>query len=566
MLARIAGIIVGALLFVASARTADPPLAADLVLVKGAIWTGNPKQPTAEALAVRGDRIVAVGTTQEISALVGPQTKVHDLAGRRVVPGFYDSHVHFLSSGMRLAEVQLKDAASEEEMGRLLREFDKKLPPGRWMVGGDWDHDRALGGKLPTAELIDRHVKDRPVLLRRYDGHMAVANSEALKRAEITADTKDPSGGVIYRKQGTREPTGLLRDNAMSLVDRLIPAPGEDEIIEAVREAQREAREVGVTSVQDMDGSGSGTRRQLFRLYQRLARAGNLTVRIDLRWPLSDWKMLADLGVEADFGNPWVRIGGVKGFVDGSLGSSTAKMFKPFLNEPGSTGVWVTPREKLREYILGADKAGLSVAVHAIGDEANATLLDIFEEVAKLNGPRDRRFRIEHAQHLRPEDLARFGKLGVIPSLQPFHIIDDGRWAEGRIGAERCATSYACRGLIDGGARLAFGSDWAVAPLNPLPGIAAAVHRRTLDGKHPDGWHPRQKITVEEALTAYTLGSAYAGFQEKERGTLEVGKLADCVVLDRDILAAGERDRIDQTRVDVTMVGGKIVYERPRRP
>lgn len=542
--------------------TAAP--AADLVLVNGKLWTGNPKQPQAEAIAFRDGRIVAVGTTAEIKALAGPAANRIDLAGRRVVPGFYDSHVHLLGSGTRLGQVALKDAATEDELGKLLRAFDAKLPRDRWMLGGDWDHDRALGGKLPTAELLDKYVKDRPVLLRRYDGHMAVANSLALKMAGVTAETKDPPGGVVYRKEGTKEPTGLLRDNAMGLVERLVPAPADDEIASAIRNVLREARAVGVTSVQDMDGSDAATRRRLFRLYQRLARSGDLTLRIDLRWPLAEWRELADLGVQADFGNDWVRIGGVKGFVDGSLGSSTAKMFQPYLNEPGSTGVYVTPRDKLREYILGADKAGLSIAVHAIGDEANATLLDLFDEAAKANGPRDRRFRVEHAQHLRPADVARFGKLGVVPSVQPFHIADDGRWAEGRIGAARCATSYACRGLLDGGARLAFGSDWSVAPLNPLLGLDAAVNRRTLDGKHPAGWHAGQKITVEEALTAYTLGSAYAAFQEKERGSLQVGKLGDCVVLDRDILALAERENIGKALVDFTLVGGKVVHDRIR--
>jgi len=314
--------------------------------------------------------------------------------------------------------------------------------------------------------------------------------------------------------------------------------------------------------MQDMDGSGAIIRRRLFRLYQELARQGKLTARIDLRWPLADWRSLASLGVEANFGSDWVRIGGVKGFVDGSLGSSTAKMFEPYLHEKGNTGVFVTPLNRLREYIEGADAAGLSIAVHAIGDRAVAELLDIFADVAKKNGPRDRRFRIEHAQHLRPQDYGRFKELNVIASLQPYHAIDDGRWAEGRIGAQRCASSYACRSLLDAGARLAFGSDWSVAPLNPLLGIDAAVNRRTIGGKHSDGWFPQQKISVAEAIEAYTLGSAYAAFQERDRGSLEVGKRADFVVLSRDILAESQRDRIADTDVLTTIVGGKIVYEK----
>jgi hypothetical protein len=550
-------------LFLALLVTSSAP-AADLVLVNGKIWTGNPKQPEADALAIAGDRIVAIGRSADLKAFSTPTARVIDLKGQRVTPGFYDSHVHLLGSGLRLSQVALKDAKDEEEFGRRLREFDRKLPRDRWLQGGDWDHDRTFAGKLPDAALLDKYVPDRPALLRRYDGHMALANSAALKLAGITAATRDPAGGVIYRQAGSQEPTGLLRDNAMGLVSRLIPAPSEAEIAEAIRAVLAEARRLGVTSVVDMDGSDAATRRRLLRMVQQLARSGDLTLRIDLRWPLAEWRSLADLGVEANFGGPWVTVGGLKGFVDGSLGSSTAKMFEPYLNEPGSTGVFVTPLATLRESILAADRAGLSVAIHAIGDRANAELLDIFADVSKQNGPRDRRFRIEHAQHLRPQDYRRFAELGVIASLQPYHIIDDGRWAEGRIGAKRCASSYANRSLLDAGAKVAFGSDWSVAPLNPLLGIDAAVNRRTLDGKHPEGWFAAQKITVAEALACYTLNSSYAAFQEKDRGSLEVGKRADLVVLSRDILDTAERDQIARTEVVRTVVGGKVVYEKRR--
>jgi len=537
-------------------------VAADLVVLNGKIWTVNRALPEAEALAVIRDRISAIGTSAELRRLIGPKTRVLDAKGRRIVPGFYDSHVHLLGSGLRLSEVALKDAKDEAEFGKRLREFDGKLPRDRWLLGGEWDHDRTFAGQLPSAELIDKFVAERPVFLRRYDGHMAVVNSRVLQLAGINAETPDPPGGVIYRKPGSRQPSGVLRDNAMALVERHIPKATEEEIIDGVRAALAEARQVGVTSMQDMDGSSPATRRRLFRLYQQLARQGKLTARIDLRWPLADWRSLAALGVEANFGGDWVRIGGVKGFVDGSLGSSTAKMFAPYRHEKGNTGVYVTPLNRLREYIEGADAAGLSVAVHAIGDRANAELLDIFAEVTKKNGSRDRRFRIEHAQHLRPSDYGRFKELNVIASLQPYHAIDDGRWAEGRIGSELCASSYACRSLLDAGARLAFGSDWSVAPLNPLLGIDAAVNRRTLDGKHPDSWFPEQKISVAEAIEAYTLGSAYAAFQERDRGSLQIGKLADMVMLSRDILADSERDRIADTQVLTTIVGGTIVYEK----
>ena len=542
-----------------------PAMVADVVLINGKIWNVNKAQPEAEAIAVWRDRIIAVGTSDAVKALIGPGTKVIDLKQRRVVPGFHDSHVHLLPSGLRLSQVELKDAKDEAEFGKRLQEFDKKLPAGRWLLGGSWDHDRTFGGELPTAALLDKYVPDRPVYIHRYDHHMAVVNTKALKLAGITAATADPVGGVIYRKPGTKEPTGLLRDQAMGLVGQMVPAPSEGEILDGLQAALRETRKVGITSVQDMDGSGAATRRTLFGILQNLARAGQLTLRIRLYWPLGAFSSLAQIGVVLGFGDVWLSIGSLKDFIDGSLGSSTAKMFEPYLNEPGSTGIYVTPPGKMRDNMLASDKAGLGIAVHAIGDRGNADLLDIFAEVAKQNGPRYRRFRIEHAQHLRPEDYKRFADLGVIASMQPYHAIDDGRWAEGRIGRKRCASSYAFRSLLDAGARLAFGSDSPVAPLSPLLGIDAAVHRRTLDGKNPGGWFPEQRITVAQAIECYTLGSAYAAFQEKDLGTLEPGKLADFVVLSRDILAPAERDNIARTEVLLTVISGKVVHQSLKR-
>ncbi|AMV27307.1 N-substituted formamide deformylase precursor [Gemmata sp. SH-PL17] len=541
---------------------AEPPIAADLIVHNGNVWTGDAKQPEVQAVAVWRDRIVKVGTDAEVKALAGASTTLIDLKGGRLVPGFYDSHLHFLSGGQSLSQVDLKDAKDEEEFGKRLTAFDKNTPRERWIVGGQWDHDRTFKGVLPTAATVDKFVKDRPVFISRYDGHMGLANSAALKLAGITADTKDPPGGVIYRLADGKTPSGILKDNAMALVDRLIPDPGDAEILEAVLTAQKAAAEVGVTSVQDLDGSAPETRRKLFRIYQRLAREGKLTCRIDLRWPIALYKELANTGATADFGNDFVRIGGVKGFMDGSLGSSTAKMFAPYETDAKVTGVYVTEPDTMRSYIRGADAAGMNVCVHAIGDQANAVLLDLFADVAKQNGAKDRRFRIEHAQHLRSEDYKRFKDLSVIASMQPYHVIDDGRWAEGRIGAKRCASSYAYRSLLGSGAKLAFGSDWPVAPIDPLPGIDAAVNRRTIDGKHPNGWYPEQRITVAEAVEAYTLGSAFAGFQEKDRGSIWVGKLADFVLLSRDIFAPAEKDKIADTKVLLTVVGGKVVFER----
>jgi predicted amidohydrolase YtcJ len=538
------------------------PSRADLILVGGKIWTGDKSHPEVEAIAVSRDRILLIGTDAEVRALAGPKTRVVELHRRRVVPGFNDSHAHVLGGGTALSKVALKDAADEAEFGRRLREFDAKLSRDRWITGGNWDHDRTFASKLPTAATVDRYVADRPVFIRRYDGHMALANTKALQLAGVTAGSLDPPGGVIVRLDDGKTPSGVLRDNAMALVDRVVPAAAEEEIAEAVHAALTEARSVGVTSLQDMGGGDPGTRRTYLRVLQRLARRGELSARIDLRWPIGSASELTGPGFETGFGGDWLTVGGVKGFMDGSLGSSTAKMFEPYLNEPNSTGVFVTPRGRMLAMIAAADRGGLSVAAHAIGDEANATLLDLYTEASKQNGPRDRRFRIEHAQHLRPIDYPRFREIGVIASMQPYHVIDDGRWAEGRIGPKRCASSYAYRSLLDAGARLAFGTDWPVAPLDPLPGLDAAVNRRTLGTTTGPGWFPEQKISIAEAMEAYTLGSAYAAFHEKDRGTLAPGKLADLVVLSRDILAPAERDRIADTKVELTVVGGKVVFER----
>lgn len=550
------------LLSIAMLPTAEPPVAADLVLINGKVWTVERDMPEAQAIAVWRDRVLKVGSDADIKPLIGEKTKVIDLKGRRVTPGFHDSHLHFLGGGEQLSRVELKDAKDEAEFGKRLQEFDRKLPRDRWIVGGNWDHDRAFGGKLPTAANIDKYVKDRPVFIRRYDGHMALANTAALKLAGVTSDSKEVSGGVIYRLDDGKTPSGILKDNAMGLIQRLIPEPGDEEIAEAVKAAMRACAENGITSVQDMDGSAPETRRKLFRVLQRFARDGQMTVRLDLRWPIALRQEVIALGAEANFGNDFVRIGGVKGFMDGSLGSSTALMFEPYVGDAKNVGVFVTEPDAMRMMIRNADQAGLSIAVHAIGDRANAVLLDLYTEVAKQNGPRNRRFRIEHVQHTRPEDYKRFKELNVIASMQPYHAIDDGRWAEGRIGAKRCASSYAFRSLKDAGATLAFGSDWPVAPLNVLEGIDAAVNRWPLDGKHPDGWFPEQRITVAEAIEAYTLGSAFGGHQENDRGTIKVGKYADFVVLSQDILDTKVRGRIGETKVDMTLIGGKIGFER----
>ncbi|HTT62522.1 MAG TPA: amidohydrolase [Bryobacteraceae bacterium] len=538
------------------AASAQP--SASLVLLNGKIWTVNDAQPRAEAVACLGSRIVAVGSNGDIRKWIGPSTEVIDVGGRLVLPGFNDAHVHFFSGGENLAGVQLRDAKSEAEFRRRIAEFAAKQPAGRWITGGGWDHENWTPARLPTRQLIDAVTVGHPVFVNRLDGHMALANSEALKVAGITRDTPDPPGGTIVR-DASGEPTGVLKDAAMDRVDRVIPAPSEEQIAEAVRAAMHYAAGNGVTSVQDMSAAPD-----ILRVYQTLLARGELTVRISGHQPLANWQRLAAVGLRADFGGEKLHIGGLKGFADGSLGSTTALFFEPYLDAPNTSGLAnseMIPESKMQKRILEADRAGLQIAIHAIGDKANHIVLGMYEEAERQNGPRDRRFRIEHAQHLRMDDIPRFGRLHVIASMQPYHCIDDGRWAEKRIGPERAKGTYAFRSLLDSGAVLAFGSDWDVAPMVPLMGIYAAATRRTLDGKHPDGWVPEQKITVAEAIRAYTMGSAYASFDEKIKGSIEPGKLADMVVVSEDILGVPPAE-IEKARVETTVFDGKVIYRR----
>ena len=530
--------------------------AADLALINGRIWTGNKSELWADALASRGERIIAVGSNDDIKKLVDAKTRVIDLQGKLTMPGFIDDHTHFIESGFHLLSVDLRDAATPEEFARRIQNHAAKLPAGRWITGGDWDHERWPGGPLPTKELIDRFTPNNPVFVTRLDGHMGLANSAALRMAGITKETKDPPGGTIVRNVKTGEPTGILKDDAQGLMFRVIPEATEGERDEALKASLAEAARVGVTSIQDI------TPWQDYETYKKFRDSGRLTVRVYARTPMSQWKRQADVVARQGAGDDWLKLGGLKAFMDGSLGSTTALFFEPFSDAPDTSGLMVDdniPEGKLKQNIKDADKAGLQCSIHAIGDKANNILLNYYEEVAKENGPRDRRFRVEHAQHLLPGDIPRFAKLGVIASMQPYHAIDDGRWAEKRIGPVRIKTTYAFRSLLDSGATLVFGSDWFVAPLSPILGIHAAVTRQTIDGKNPSGWIPEQKVTVEEAVRAYTSTCAYAEFAEKNKGTLEAGKLADLVVLSQDIFRISANE-IWKTSVVYTIVGGHVVY------
>jgi hypothetical protein len=511
----------------------------------------------AQAVAVYGNRIAAIGTNQEVKAKSGPRTRVIDAQGRLVLPGFNDAHVHFLSGGFQLSSVELRDANTPEEFAERIRRFAEKLPAGRWITGGDWDHERWPGAPLPIRQLIDRYTPDNPVFVNRLDGHMSLANSLALKLAGVTRETQDPPGGLIVRDPKTGEPTGILKDSAMSYVWKVVPEASFKEKLAAARAATEHAAQLGVTSVQDMSaGNDVG-------VYQTLLDRGELKTRVYAISPLPAWERLARTGVRAHFGSDMLRIGGLKGFSDGSLGSTTAFFFEPYLDAPnthGLAGDEMFPEGAMLKRVREADRAGLQIMIHAIGDRANDLILSIFEQVTRENGKRDRRFRIEHAQHLRAQDIARFAHDKVIASMQPYHAIDDGRWAEKRIGKERAKTTYAFRSLLDAGTTLAFGTDWTVAPLDPMLSIYAAVTRRTLDGKNPSGWIPEQKISVEEAVRAYTVGSAYAEFAENGKGTITPGKLADLVILSRDIFKIDSTE-IEKVKVVMTIMDGRVVYE-----
>jgi predicted amidohydrolase YtcJ len=522
-----------------------------LAIVNARIWTGEAKRPWADAIAIDGERITAVGSSAEVRKMTTASTRVIDAHGMMVVPGFIDSHVHFLDGGFGLSSVQLRDAKSPQEFARRIGEYAKTIPPGVWITNGDWDHELG-GGELPRRDWIDSLTPNNPVWVNRLDGHMSLANSAALRAAGVTKSTADIAGGTIVRDaQG--EPTGILKDNAKSLVDRVQPDPTPDQEDRALDAAMRHVAAYGVTSVDNM-----GSWRDL-AVFERARSSGRLITRIYAAVPLSTWERLRDSVRVRGRGDEWLRIAALKGFVDGSLGSHTAAMLEPFTDAPNDRGFFVNTPEQLYAWTSGADKAGLHVIVHAIGDRAIRTQLDIYERVERENGARDRRFRIEHAQHIAPSDMSRFAALGVIASMQPYHAIDDGRWAEKVIGHERGKGTYAFRSLLDRGARLAFGSDWFVAPPIPLQGIYAAVTRRTLDGANPNGWFPEQKITVEEALRAYTSGGAYASYDENNKGVLAPGKLADLVMLDRDITRIPP-ETIPQSRVMMTVVGGRIVH------
>lgn len=519
-------------------------------VVFGKTWTGDDEKPWAEAFAIVGDSIVAVGSKAEIEEWVGEKTEKTETADENlIVPGFIDCHTHFMEGGFALASVQLRDAKTPHEFINRIKEFATTQPKGTWITSGDWDHEN-WGGELPTRDWIDSVTKDNPVWINRLDGHMCLANTAALKAAGINDRVYDVEGGTIVRDKKGRV-TGVFKDNAMNMIYKIVPEPSDEQKDKALETAMSYVAARGVTSAHNMSG--------YMDVFERAHAQKKLKTRIYAGMMLSEWKEL-NLKIEQQGrGDKWLRIGGLKEFVDGSLGSHTAAFFKPFTDAPRDSGFFITPENELYRRIKSADSAGLHVMTHAIGDKAIHTLLNIYERVGKENGDRDRRFRIEHAQHIDPNDIPRFAQLNVIPSMQPYHAIDDGRFAERLIGSERIKTTYAFGSLIKANAKLAFGSDWFVAPPTPLEGIYAAVARQTLDGKNPEGWVPEQKINVEEALKSYTIRAAYASFEENIKGSIKPGKLADFVILEKNLFEISPVE-IKNVKVLRTSVGEELVY------
>ena len=525
-------------------------LNADIIIKNAKIWTGDLDKPNAEAMAIKGDSIIAIGSFEELIKFKGQNTEINDIHGNFITPGFIDTHVHLLMGGNSLLNVQLRNANTKEEFIKRIALFSKDIKPNQWIVEGNWDHT-LWGGELPSKEWIDEFTKEKPVAIYRMDGHMILANSAALKIAGIDRNTpKIKNGEIVKNPDGT--PTGILKSEAMYLVLNKIPALTDYQKEKAIKHAQEYLLSNGVTSIHDVDSLGG------FGILKKIHTNNQLAIRVYSADPLHNWNVLSE---EKKIDNKWLKNGLLKGFVDGSLGSHSAAFKEPYSDKPEDSGILTANIDSLKTWITKADNKNLQITVHAIGDKANNTLLNTYQAVIQLNGNKDRRFRIEHAQHLDKNDISRFSDLNVIASMQPYHAIDDGRWAENLIGKERIQTTYPFKSLIDANTTLVFGSDWPVAPASPLYGIYAAVTRQTLDNKNPNGWVPEQKINVEQALIAYTKNAAFSSFDEKIKGTLEKGKLADFVVLNEDLTTI-KPEKIKNVIVLQTYVGGKMVFSR----
>jgi len=542
------------------AQYAGPP--ADLVVTNANVVTIDPANPRAGAVAVIGENIVAVGTDQAIQAYIGEATEVIDAGGRLLIPGFNDAHAHY--GGLDPDYIDLRYITDKNVITERVRERVAQVRPGEMIRGGRWEHEMFTDREWPTKELLDGVAPNNPVSLTRADGHSTLVNSYVLRASGITRDTPDPPGGKIQKDPVTGEPTGIFKEAARSLLSydavQVERTPEEEE---ARRRQGWDAmleltRSLGITSIQHPGGGSAET-------YQRMMDEGRLTVRVDVAGTLTDdperLGRYDELRMQYPPDGNWIRFGYLKGFMDGTLGSGTAMFLEPYEDEPGTRGLPQMSYEELESRVLASDAMGFQIGIHAIGDEANRWILNAYQEAREVNGVRDSRHRSEHAQVLADADIPRFAELGVVASMQPTHCITDKRFAEKRIGLERSRGAYAWRRLLDTGARIAFGTDYAVEPLNPMEGLYAAVTRKDRMGEPGDGWFPDQKLSMEEAIELYTVGAAYAQFMEDRKGRIKEGYLADMVIVDRDLLTVPE-DQIMPAQVDATIVGGKVVYRR----
>ncbi len=524
----------------------------DRIYVNAKIWTGDTLNPSATVIAVKGEKIVYVGD----DATKFTANETIDVQGKQLLPGFTDNHTHFLSAGYALSSVKLKDAMTKEEFIKRIADFCKSKPDDTWVMEGNWDHEN-WGGELPSKEWVDSVTGNHPLFISRYDGHMAFANSTALKLAGIDKHTVAPLGGVVIKNRDG-EPTGIVKDAAMTLVIKAIPPRTNEQLDQYFDAAAKHAVERGVTNVTDMNSYGGWSD---LETYRRAWKTDRMILRMYSFVPLATWERMDSFVQKNGRGDDILHWGGLKGYVDGSLGSTTAWFHQPYLDDPGTNGLFITDTSLLRKWVLGADKAGLHLGVHAIGDKANDFILSVYDEAAKINGARDRRFRVEHAQHVRPETIDQFAKLGVIASMHPYHLYDDGIWAYKRLDTNRLKGTYAFKSMKDKGVKITFGSDWPVAPIDPVYGIYSAVTRITGDGKNPNGWYPNEKLSIEDALKAYTVTNAYASFLDGKIGMLKEGFYADFTILENNLFEV-PKEKIKDIKAVRTVLKGKEVFLR----
>jgi len=565
--------VVGLLCLSATWAGAGSAPAADIVVVNARIYTVDARQPWAEALAIRGDKILAVGKLQDINSFRGAGTKIIDAGGRLVLPGFVDSHTHILEGSLNAQWMVIDDSATMAEVQQQVKAYASAHPEKKWILGRGWSYPIFGAAAIPDKKFLDEVVSDRPVYLEAYDGHTWWANSKALQLAGITRQTPDPAGGVIGRDPKTGEPTGAIKEDAAdALIERVISPPTREERLQAIRFGLKEANRVGLVRVHCAGNLGiAESDWDNADLYDQLRRSGELTVRMYLAYymeppALTDQKLQEIEETRHRYHDEWISAGAVKFFADGVIESHTAAMLAPYSDDPSQSGQLLWDPVNYTKAVTELDRRGIQIFTHAIGDRGIRMALDAYETAQKTNHTTDARHRIEHIEDVSAADIPRFGRLGVIASFQPLHAYpnDDTLNVWGRnVGPERARRAWAWHSIESTGGRLAFGSDWPVVTQNPWPGVQNAMTRQTREGNPPGGFMPWERISLEDTIRAYTLGAAFAGHQEKTEGSLEPGKMADLIVLSQDLFKI-EPTEIGKTEVLLTMVGGKVVYQSPK--